>query len=109
MATLSVMAGLMLFYYLLLQMKTDQGRDRVRKGYDRFLAKLRKVGIDCLPSSGPLDLADRASAERKDLEKEIRGITALYVLLRYGGKQEDENLIHDFLVQVARFSPKRKP
>ena len=109
MATLSVMAGLMLFYYLRLQMKTEQGRDRVRKGYDRFLAKLRKVGIDCSPSSGPLDLADRASAERKDLEKEIRGITALYVLLRYGGKQEDEDLIHDFLVQVARFGPKRKP
>ncbi len=109
MVTLFVMAAMMLFYYLLLQMGADQGQDRVRRAYDRFLSKLRVVGIDSSPSSGPLDLADRASAERKDLEKEIRGITALYVLLRYGGKQEDENLIHDFLVQVARFSPKRKP
>jgi transglutaminase-like putative cysteine protease len=108
-SSLALIAGLMMLYYLRLQMKTGAGTDPVKKGYVRFLKKLEAVGVICPSFSGPLDFADKAVADRKDLEKEIRGITSLYVLLRYGGKSEDENLIHDFLVLVGHFRPgKRK-
>lgn len=108
-SSLALIAGLMMLYYGRLQMKTGAGTDPVKKGYMRFLKKLESVGVICPPFSGPLDFADKAVAERKDLEKDIRGITSLYVLLRYGGKDKDENLIQDFLVLVGHFRPgKRK-
>jgi transglutaminase-like putative cysteine protease len=106
--TLALIAGLMMVYYLRLQMKTEAGSDRVRKGYLRFLKKCETVGLSCPPFTGPLDFADEASLARPDLARDIRGITAMYVLLRYGGKGGDEDLAHDFLVQVGRFRPGRK-
>jgi hypothetical protein len=103
--TFVLISSLMILYYLHLQYR-DMGRaDPVRRGYIRFMKKLESAGIPCPPGTGPLDFADRASSARKDLEKEIRGITALYILLRYAGKESDSGLLHDFLVQVARFRP----
>ncbi len=106
--TLVSMAALMALYYLRLQWVTEGKLDPVRKGYLRFLKKMEKAGVVCPTHLGPLDFAEKAVSERKDLEKDIRGITALYVLLRYAGQEGDDGLIHDFLVQVGHFRPSKK-
>ena len=105
--TIGLITGLLILYYLKLSLTFAQAEDPVKKGYRQFLKKLAAVGIIHSPSSGPVDFADMAIRLRRDLEKEIRGITVLYILLRYNDKNMDSQLMRDFLSQVRRFRPRR--
>jgi transglutaminase-like putative cysteine protease len=61
-------------------------RDPVTLAYNAFCAKLRDRGIARQPNEGPLAFAERVIGARPDLEEIVRGVTGLYVALRYAGE-----------------------
>src|SRR5262249_17468678 len=59
-------------------------RDPALVVYEKFCARLAKLGVSRNPSEGPMDLAVRAAIAAPELTDAIREITATYVGLRYG-------------------------
>ncbi|MBU1172776.1 MAG: DUF3488 and transglutaminase-like domain-containing protein [Proteobacteria bacterium] len=100
-----LMGCLTALFYLGLSLKHRHKIDPVVKNYLIFLKKMGKIGIQRLPHEGPQDFAETASCKRKDLRPDISGITRLYILLRYAGKNMDKNLLRDFKDLVKRFRP----
>lgn len=74
--------------------------------YDRFCARMARLGIGRGPSEGPLDFARRATSARPDLAAPIARITALYCDLRYGRARQSER--EDLQRAVASFRPSRQ-
>ncbi|HVK56611.1 MAG TPA: DUF3488 and transglutaminase-like domain-containing protein [Burkholderiales bacterium] len=87
----SAVAVLALSGYLLFR-HARQRRDPVAAVYEKFCARLAKLGIARAPSEGPLDLASRAATASPELASAIQEITTLYTGLRYGMQQDVETL-----------------
>jgi protein-glutamine gamma-glutamyltransferase len=108
-----LLAGLAMVFllfaaYLLLHLKGKQVKpdDEIERWYKKFLAKLAAVGIAKHPGTGPLEYAEKAGGSRPDLEKTIRHITNLYVILRYSDVPEVDALPR-FKKAVKYFRPSK--
>lgn len=75
--------------------------------YNVFCKKLARIGYPRDPAEGPVDYAGRVSASRRDLASDVRDITQLYILLRYG-RGADEGTLKSFKTKVKRFKPGRE-
>ncbi len=58
--------------------------DPVVGAWQRFCARLARKGLARGAHEGPLDFAERVISARPDLEKPVREICQLYIMLRYG-------------------------
>ncbi len=97
---------LLLIFFLRLRTTITRYEDPVFGLYRSFTKKLKTVGITKPSWSGPLDFAEKAISQRPDMTAEINGITRLYILIRYGGKQDHPQLQTDFRKLVKTFKPK---
>jgi transglutaminase-like putative cysteine protease len=61
--------------------------DPTLRFYRRFCRKLARAGVERQASEGPLDFAARVAATRPQLREPVERITAMYVALRYGGRE----------------------
>ncbi|TCV90671.1 transglutaminase TgpA family protein [Sulfurirhabdus autotrophica] len=92
-------AGAMTLLFLLLgsvmlwQMRAHP-KDNIKQQYDKFCAKLAKIGIARHGHEGPIDFAKRAVKLRPELTEKIQDITNLYVTLRYGNNGQATELEH---------------
>ncbi|HRP22659.1 DUF3488 and transglutaminase-like domain-containing protein [Thauera sp.] len=65
--------------------------DPLQRQWDRFSARLAKVGLAREPWEGPLAYGERIAAARPEQAAELRAISASYARLRYGpGTATDE-------------------
>jgi len=80
-------------------------RDPARRHYDRFCAKLERVGLQRAPHEGPRDFAARAARQRPELAAPIAAITDRYVAVRYAG---DAGAAAELAGAVRAFSPRRR-
>jgi transglutaminase-like putative cysteine protease len=79
-------------------------RDPVQKAYHIFCGKLAKRGLTRGPAEGPLDYALRLEQAKPQQALPIRGISELYIGLRYGtlsGKPAVQRLLQ----LVSEFEP----
>ncbi len=96
-----IIAGLALWLFRPPATKTDEARAL----YERFCARLSKLGIIRHGHEGPLDFAGRASLRRADLKLSIEKITRLYIRVRYG---DQDQAMPAFRQAVQRFRPARR-
>lgn len=82
-ATAAVAVGLLLLVFAALLLYPHRRDDPAQRAYQKFCAKLHKLGLTRAPHEGPVDFAQRAMAARPDLRQQISAITSLYVHLRY--------------------------
>ncbi|MCZ6525843.1 MAG: DUF3488 and transglutaminase-like domain-containing protein [Gammaproteobacteria bacterium] len=78
--------------------------DAARILYDKYCARMARLGIKRYASEGPEDFAKRAIQQRSDLAAKIREITRVYVAIRYGGQAET---IQHLTQQVRSFNPSK--
>lgn len=97
-ALLALVLGLLACGILLSRRKKPQ--DIAKRHYDAFCRKLSRHGIAIALQEGPENFAQRASAIRPDLAKDIQSITKLYIAARYGSQM---GLARDLGRQVRRF------
>ena len=64
--------------------------DPVSRAYRRFCRKLSRVGLYRGRAEGPLDYARRVCRSRPELIEPVEKITELYVALRYGREERQE-------------------
>ncbi len=85
------------------------GRGRIRdpavRLYDRFTARLSRLGIERKASEGPQSFAGRLAQARPDLAKAGSEICALYARARYA---QDPAALHALARAVRRFRPQRR-
>ncbi len=79
--------------------------DEARFLYDRFCRKLARCGIRRHDSEGPMDFADRAGRQRRDLAASIDRISALYIASRYQDKKES---LLSLRRQIRMFRPTQR-
>lgn len=89
---------------LLLWRTSRRVRDPVSAAYDRFCAKLARIGLARDASEAPLAFAARVAAARADLATDVAAISGLYSHLRYGRARLD---VQHLRRRVARFRPTR--
>ncbi len=94
------------FFHLKGKTHDADHNDPAQKFYDRFLAKLKKIGIQKIPSQGPMDFAESTAAKHEGLKKDIDEITDLYVRIRYG-REKDPGTLNALKSQVMRFHPRK--
>lgn len=78
--------------------------DTARILYDKFCARMARLGVTRYASEGPEDFARRAIQQRSDLAAKIREITRIYIAIRYGGQAE---AIQHLTQQVRTFNPSK--
>jgi transglutaminase-like putative cysteine protease len=71
--------------------------------YQRFCAKLAKVGLVRAPQEGPMDFRARVERERPDLSEAATTVIEAYVKLRYA-PADNKASVADFAKLVRRFS-----
>jgi len=79
-----------------------QRTDAVSRLYARFARRLAKRGIRREEQEGPLAYARRAAQARPDCAGDIMHITALYLDVRYAGRNARLRELQD---AVRRFKP----
>ena len=79
-------------------------RDPLCAAYATFCARLARIGFTRGASEAPLAFAERVCRLRGDLADEVRAITRLYGLLRYGRGGVDVKVLKR---RVANFRPRR--
>ncbi|MCC6709234.1 MAG: DUF3488 domain-containing transglutaminase family protein [Gammaproteobacteria bacterium] len=84
---------------------TRRPRDPLSAAYGTFCARLARIGFTRGASEAPLAFAERVCRLRGDLADEVRAITRLYGLLRYGRGGVDVKVLRR---KVANFRPKRQ-
>lgn len=96
-------AAITVLYWMAQFRAPSSGRkDNVRKQYEKFCKKLKKVGIDRRPDMGPKDFAAFASRSLPAQKKNINNITETYIRLRYreeispGAEKHMRGLVRDF-------------
>lgn len=80
-------------------------RDAARLLYDRFCRKLARIGMQRLPSEGPLDFARRAGRRYQTLCPEVDEITRLYILARYASQDRHLAALRQ---RVRKFRPAKR-
>lgn len=86
--------------------RTSMESDRARYWYDRYRARLARVGIRIEVSEGPLDLARRACLLRADLAETVQRITDHYINARYANRPDSIEML---AAEVRMFRPKKSP
>ncbi|HKI74520.1 MAG TPA: DUF4129 domain-containing protein, partial [Pseudomonadales bacterium] len=69
---------------VILLKRPDRPLDPVDREYMRFCAALGRHGLARRVGEGPLDYAQRVSAERPDLAAMVGDVTSTYIELNYG-------------------------
>ena len=69
--------------FLLLR-RVRRKRDPAQAVYEKFCARLAKLGVERQPFEGPLDFSRRVQTTRPDLGPAAVDVTVMYVALRYG-------------------------
>jgi len=97
---LAVAAIILMLSPLLLRFRSAQKKDPLLRLWQKFIRKLARAGFVVPPSMGPMELAEKASAQLHHKEGDILGIAELYVLCRYskgaGNQGELAALINGF-------------
>ncbi len=101
-----LIGGFIIFFAVGIYKKQSIKSDPVKKAYDIFCKKLAKKGFVRKPGQGPLDFMEQAIRKMPEAEKEIRAITKIYILARYGNKK-DEKTIKKLKMLVGKFNPDR--
>jgi len=106
--SIGVMFGLLVLGIALIAALTlwhrPRQRDPVLRLYQRFCARLAKVGFERATNEGPDDFARRVSSARPDLAEAVNGISGLYIRLRYTAQATAENL-EQLRRQISAFRP----
>jgi transglutaminase-like putative cysteine protease len=79
-------AVLLAVYFGWSQFRTHVPRDTVKALYNRFCAKVARLGAARIPSEGPSDFCNRAGKFLPDKSGRIRQITNVYIALRYSAE-----------------------
>lgn len=95
-----IVAGFSLYIFK----KIPKTTEPAKKYYNIFCAKLAKIGLPRYAYEGPIDYAQRVSAERQDLKKEVLDITDLYVFIRYCS---DNNKLLNLKAAIKSFTPSK--
>ncbi|MBT6276300.1 MAG: DUF4129 domain-containing protein, partial [Chromatiales bacterium] len=77
--------------------------DPTLAAYERFCARLARVGVSRAASEGPVDFANRASHLLPHLQKDINFISKLYVRARYA---DHPAALVSFINAVRKFKPR---
>lgn len=80
--------ALFLVYLVMVLRWREPSKDQTVRAYQRFTAKLARIGLARAAHQGPLDFAARAAAFTGQ-GRDIHAITRLYVRLRYGDGRGD--------------------
>ena len=104
--------SLVLSGFLLLR-RIKRKRDPVLTAYERFCARLAKLGLRRYPFEGPLDFSARAMRLHPDLAPAIVAVTDAYTSLRYGPRaaltvEEFRRLVKAFPDSTTGW-PQKKP
>jgi len=87
------------FWFMLRSRKND--RDRAVQLYERFCARMARLGLPRQPAEGPRDFARRVVLERPSLGRRAEEIADAYIALRYRGAGGDmtvlERLVGEFM------------
>ncbi|AGA91409.1 transglutaminase-like enzyme, predicted cysteine protease [Thioflavicoccus mobilis 8321] len=75
----TVITGLTVLY-----LARGRPRDPLEVLFDRFAARLARIGLRRRPNEGPLDFGRRVAARRPDLRAQVDPFLSLYIRLRYG-------------------------
>jgi transglutaminase-like putative cysteine protease len=86
----------------------DAKPDALEQIYRRFCRRLARIGLHRAPSEGPLAFGRRVSALRPDLRPAVDGFLALYLPLRYGGREPPGGL-PALRRALAGFHPRSRP
>ena len=101
-ALLIAICAILLLIWLVLWWRHRAPRpSAVQRDYLRFCRKLANRGLARAGNEGPLDYAQRVSRVRPDLAASVRGISALYISLRYARNGD----ARAFARQVHAFRP----
>ncbi len=90
---------------LMMWRATHKPLDPLGAAYALFCARLARIGFTRGASEAPLAFAERVIRLRGDLAGEVRTITRLYGLLRYGRGGVDVKALRR---RVAKFKPRRR-
>lgn len=99
--TMSLLMGALTLAFL---WRGRRRRDPIEAAWARFCRRLARVTRPREPAEGPSEYGAAAAALRPDLEPAIRGITGLYVRLRYEGFPAPE-AVRRFRSAVSAFRP----
>jgi len=84
---ITILVGLMVSLVAVISaivlLRRPRQRDPVQRHYQRFCARLAKLGTVREPNEGPLDFALRACTEQPKYCEQINAVTQLYVAMRY--------------------------
>jgi len=97
-SSLSVVLGVIGLIILKRNNKSDQ--DPVQAIYTKYCKKLARIGITRKPGETAIQLADRVSQTKPELNAKLNNVTALYNKLRYS-KASDTDLYANFKKTVA--------
>ncbi len=86
----------------------SQPRNPTAIAYERFCARLGKLGLERGTAESPRAFATRAAGARPDLQRDIHEITELYATLRFA-PGADDRLFAVFQRRVSKFRPKNQP
>lgn len=87
----------------LLKYRLNRTRDPVMRLWQGFVRKLQRSGFQADPSSGPLEMADKAGEHLPGQRDDIINIARLYVLCRYA---DDDGHRADLAERVKQFKPR---
>lgn len=87
---------------LLILPARSAGPDAVKHIYSRFLKKLQKSGIEVPSHQGPRDQAERIARRLPHRKADIKGISDMYIQLRYADVQ-DKHLLRQFKKRIRAF------
>ncbi|HEX7812015.1 MAG TPA: DUF3488 and transglutaminase-like domain-containing protein [Burkholderiales bacterium] len=80
-----------------------QRREPVQRLYQKFCDAMASRGAPRRPSEGPRDFAARVSLQFPELRERAQAVSALYVALRYGGRNGDAGLLRELRDAVRSF------
>ncbi len=103
-AVLAVLCGMVMLGLTLWILRNRLRVDPVLAAWRRFTARLARRGIVWQTWEGPLDFAERAAAEDRRHDRDIREIAALYARLRYGPAPDPDDLAR-LKARIAAFRP----
>lgn len=98
-AGIAVLIGAVLALRDLRSVRTDP----VKAAYDRFCRKLARRGLPRGTAEGPRVFAQRAGQQRPELADAVAEISKLYIVLRYGGQNQPEQ-VKAFRQRVRAFT-----
>ena len=97
--------GLLLLVVAIGLLRQPRPKDPILRLYDRFCRKLAAIGYTRQANEGAYDFAARVIAQRPDLQRPVRRITALYSRLRYGRSAADDEALNQLRRELRAWHP----